>query len=227
MKHERIRSLRVGDLQKIFRHRYGHELPNDDAGRHDLRELLLPISLGYQANRKMKHAVDIWAKWMTADEAQRLIDEVNRTPIYLRKLTAQEMGQRQNITNHIRESLGLRTIAPIDLTPAQLLERRKEKHRLRMWRRRRGNGSIDREDWLTKHALTRSKPWTAKGISRATWYRRQRKSSKKFKTPRETGPCAMNLLTTAHIPVSHTSLNLKRGQPRKENRKKERQAARS
>ena len=41
-----IRRLRLGDVQKVLRQRYGHTLPDDDAGREDLRELLMPISLG-------------------------------------------------------------------------------------------------------------------------------------------------------------------------------------
>ena len=45
---EIIRRLRLGDLQKFLRFRYGHTLPDDDAGREDLHELLLPISLGTQ-----------------------------------------------------------------------------------------------------------------------------------------------------------------------------------
>ena len=54
-KWELIRRLRYGALIRLFRHRWGHVLPDDDAGRDDLRELLLPISLGQEAGRKMEN----------------------------------------------------------------------------------------------------------------------------------------------------------------------------
>jgi hypothetical protein len=82
---ETIRRLRLGDVQKVLRSRYGHTLPDDDAGREDLHEMLLPISLGDGADRKMHHAIDLWAPWMDADERLALIDRVNRTPTYQRR----------------------------------------------------------------------------------------------------------------------------------------------
>jgi len=39
---EMLRRLRLGNLRTLFRHRYGPTLPDDDAGRAELRELLLP-----------------------------------------------------------------------------------------------------------------------------------------------------------------------------------------
>jgi hypothetical protein len=82
-----IRRQRLGDLKKVVRWRYGHPVPDDDAGREDLRELLLPISLGPEAGRKMENAIEVWAPWMNAVEAGQLMDEINRTPSYLRKPT--------------------------------------------------------------------------------------------------------------------------------------------
>jgi len=43
---EPLRKLRLGDLRKLLRDRNGPILPDDDAGRDYLHELLLPISLG-------------------------------------------------------------------------------------------------------------------------------------------------------------------------------------
>jgi hypothetical protein len=41
-----MRRLRLGKLRKLFRDRYGPTLADDDAGREDQHELLLPISIG-------------------------------------------------------------------------------------------------------------------------------------------------------------------------------------
>jgi hypothetical protein len=96
---ETLRRLRLGNLQKLFRHRYGPVLPDDDAGRDDLYELLLPISVGPHAEIKMPKAIEVWAPWMKQDEAEALIDRVNRTPIWDRKPDSAELGRRLRVTN--------------------------------------------------------------------------------------------------------------------------------
>jgi hypothetical protein len=62
-----LRRLRLGNLRKLFRDRYGPIFPDDDAGRADLQELLLPISLGPHADIKMPNAIEVWAPWMKPD----------------------------------------------------------------------------------------------------------------------------------------------------------------
>ena len=70
-KAETIRRLLVGDLRRIFRHRYGATLPDDDAGRDDLKLLLLPISLSPKAAaEKMQYQIEIIAPWMPDTEAR-------------------------------------------------------------------------------------------------------------------------------------------------------------
>ena len=68
-----LRRLRLGNLRKLFRHRYGPILPDDDAGRAELRELLLPISVSANADRKMPKTIELWAPWMGQQEALALI----------------------------------------------------------------------------------------------------------------------------------------------------------
>jgi hypothetical protein len=82
---EMIRRLRLGNLRRLFRNRYGPILPDDDAGREDLHEFLLPISVGPNADIKMPNAVEVWAPWMGRDETAQLIDRINLTPIWQRK----------------------------------------------------------------------------------------------------------------------------------------------
>jgi hypothetical protein len=98
-KDERMRRLRLGDLRKLLRDRcHGSVLPDDDAGREYLKELLLPISLGPNEAVKGSHVVEIWrptdrmlreielrAPWMQEDEAQELLDEINLMPMWQRK----------------------------------------------------------------------------------------------------------------------------------------------
>lgn len=171
---EIIRRLRLGDLRKLVRYRYGPTLPDDDAGREDLYELLLPISLGPEDGRKMTNAIEIHAPWMGPDEVGQLIDRINRTPDYERKRKARFMGQKLNVTNAEREILKLQTIAPFDMTNEELEEQRKAKKRARMQRQRRAAGRKPREAYLAG-SLNRREPWKIEGISRRTWERRRAK----------------------------------------------------
>jgi hypothetical protein len=59
-----IRRLRLGNLRKLLRDRNGPILPDDDAGREYLVELLLPISVGPHPAIQMPNAIEVWAPWM-------------------------------------------------------------------------------------------------------------------------------------------------------------------
>jgi hypothetical protein len=175
---ETIRRLRYGDILKIIRRRYrqsGYVLPDDDAGREDLFELLLPISLGQGGDRKMRLAIGLYAPWMSPQDTEELIDRINLTPDSLRKPSARLLGQRMNLLSHDRKAWRIQTIRPVDMTDAELAEQRLATDRDRKQRRRRKAGSKPREIYLAK-SRTRNKPWERDGISRAQWYRRQKKA---------------------------------------------------
>jgi hypothetical protein len=167
-KTEILRGARLGDLRKVLRARYGHTVPDDDAGREDLSELLLPVSLGKEPTLKMKNMIETWAKWMSPGDTTELIDRINRMPFCERLVNARRLGERMHIPNEMRERLKLKTIKPFDLTDKQLADRRRAKKRARDQRRRQAQGRKPREE-----SLQQKKPWTTKGMSRATWYRRQ------------------------------------------------------
>jgi hypothetical protein len=208
-KSEILRRLRLGNLRSLFRDRYGPILPDDDAGREDLRELLLPISVGPNANLKMPKAIEVWAPWMQQDEAEALIEDINRTPIQRRKPNARELGERLRVTNAQRERLRLWTIAACDMSRDEAAEWRKAKERARKRRQRQSRGSKPQAC-----SINRTKPWLAEGISRATWYRQ-----------RETISSAVKLVKAEDKVVSPEQAELPRramwcrGRNRRKNRK--------
>ena len=105
-KWEVVRRLRYGALMKLFRHRYGYQFPDDDAGRDDLFVLLCVVSLAPSASdKKMAHTIEMWAPWMSADEAEIYVEHINRLTIYERMPAAKELGERLNLTNAERERL--------------------------------------------------------------------------------------------------------------------------
>ena len=186
---EMMRRLRLGNLRKLFRDRYGPTLPDDDAGREDLRELLLPISVSANADIKMPKAIEVWAPWMQQQEAIALIDDINRTPRRQRMPTAKQLGKRLRVTNSERERLKLWTIAASDLTAQEVLAWRRTKAKARMRRLRQLHGRKPRAEYEAA-SLSRTKPWLALGISRRTWYRH-----------RGTSLCAVRLRSAANTPV--------------------------
>src|SRR5262245_41410049 len=94
---ELMRRLRYGDLRKLVRDRNGPILPDDDAGREYLFELLLPVSLGPHADIKMKNIVEVWCPWMDKKEAGAIIDRIKQMPIWDRKPNAWALGERMRL----------------------------------------------------------------------------------------------------------------------------------
>jgi hypothetical protein len=198
-----IRRLRLGDLRRLLRDRCrGSTLPDDDAGRDYLRELLLPISIGpYEAVRRpgkielwgpadrMRREIEPWAPWMQKDEAQALIDEINQMPMWQRKPKARTLGERLNVPYGERERLRLRTILPCDVTDEGMELLRKRKKRQRDMLRRQKKGQQSRADYLA-NSLTKIEPWKAEGKSRRTWYRQN-----------GTSPRQVNLSQSSRQPV--------------------------
>ena len=206
-KAEILRRLRLGDLRKLLRSRYGHALPDDDAGREDLHELLLPISLGPEAvTLKMVNAIEIWAPWMSRHEAEQLIGQINRMPLRERMPTGRKVGQRQQVSNQERELWKLWTVAPCDMTAGQLHEQRKAKKRASARRRR----NRQPRDVYLANSRSKTKPWQIRGISRATWYRQQQNGHETGVSPElkshETGVSPTKLSTTGDTPVSPEKL---------------------
>src|SRR6476646_4476352 len=92
---ERLRRLRLGEIKRLLRDRYGHTLPEDDAGREDLFELLLPVSLGVKSPAKvMRNVIETWAPWMEAAEAYVLLQRIETMPPTLRFRSAKDLGHR-------------------------------------------------------------------------------------------------------------------------------------
>lgn len=167
---EMFRRFRLANLRALFRYRWGSKFPEDDAGRIDLEELLLPLSLGLDPCRRMGFQIDEWAPWMLADERESMIEKIMSLPLRARMVTNRALGERQQVTNDVRELLGLWTIWPCDMTKGQLAEQRKAKARERAKRRRAARGGQSREQYLAALA-GKEKPWVGLGMRKATFYR--------------------------------------------------------
>jgi hypothetical protein len=168
-KWETIRRLRYGALIKLFNTRYarhGYVFPDDHAGRDDLWLLVSNTSLAAaEPQKKMRHVIELWAPWMTVDEAERYIKHVWGLDIYERTETSAEIGRRLGLTNAERQALKLWPFKPIDATDDEIEAQRKARRQASKLARRRANG--------VKPRAPSKKPWTAMGISKATYYRQR------------------------------------------------------
>ena len=64
--------------------RYGPLLPDDDVGREELDLRLQVISLGDDAEERMRREADLCAPWMAPEELHALIEQIMRTPVCVR-----------------------------------------------------------------------------------------------------------------------------------------------
>jgi hypothetical protein len=201
MKNDTLRRCRLDELRRLFRDRYGGPvLPDDDAGREDLCELLLLASMAFNPDRTMRNVLSQAAPWMPTAEAEQLIDDVNRTPIYLRKPSARILGDRLRLTSEERHRLAIRTIRPFDRTDEQLKRDRNAKDKERKWRKRRAAKVKPREAWLV-NCKSKLQPWVKAKMSRRTWYRKRAKDRTKVAQVVGTGVSAVKFNTVVDRPV--------------------------
>jgi hypothetical protein len=163
-------TLRTAELDRLFDHRYrGIILPDDDAGRGDVRVML--HTLGRRSDPIQR--IDGWlacrAPWFDGEERDRLIEAALDNPLRWR---ADTLGRMLSLTTAERTLLKIRTIGPIDSTAAERKEARRLKSIERKASLRRAAGKpliAERE----RSSIAKRAPWKAAGISERTWYRRR------------------------------------------------------
>jgi hypothetical protein len=128
-----IATLRLNDLARLFRARYGITLPNDDAGRDDLFVALSHLSMLSRSRERMARYLEIWAPWLTVAEARQTIDHALTEP---QRWKADQLAWRMRLTAADRATLGITTIGAVDLNKAGRTRLRKRKARDRERARR-------------------------------------------------------------------------------------------
>jgi hypothetical protein len=167
-----ILNLRLKDLNRLIAHRHGgdaatYTLPDDDAGRE-----YLYILISHYANvdpNAPRRIMKLRAPWMSADEAERVIDMAFN---YQRRWRSSTLGRELNYSEAEWRMLRLRTVGPTGMTPE---ERKRVSAAFRMERHRRRKGKQTRAHYEGA-SLSRRKPWEKEGVSRSSWYRRRRET---------------------------------------------------
>jgi hypothetical protein len=158
---------RIQEIERYLYHRYGHFVPNDDAGRHDLMILANHLAQNpVDPRRKILAAFCVWAPWMGLAEREALADMVLERP---RKYKAPTLGRLFRLTRGEQIGLNIETIRPFDKTDGDMEEEARRR---------------DREYQAGKRAVNRSgrprgrpkstgpTPWELAGFkSKATYHR--------------------------------------------------------
>jgi hypothetical protein len=171
-----VGQIRIGDLNKLFALRYGNgpsdcgwTFPDDDAGLEDLKILI--HTYRWTNPLSMPRIIRLRAPWA---DVQAILDEVDAYP---RSWKSATLGQLLNFGGGEWRRLRTRTVAPVDMTA----EDRRDFSRILANGQRRAKrarrGMKTRAEYEA-NSLSRTKPWVAEGISRRTWYRRQKENGR-------------------------------------------------
>jgi hypothetical protein len=177
-------TFRLNDLAALYRSRCGITLSNDDAGIDYLEIALHHLARLPHPQHRINCWIEIWTPWLTVGDKARILPPILMNP---RIWTADELAHELGLTMEERTMLGITTIGAVDMNKAQRAKQRKHREKLRMRRHRAKAGAVPRAQYEAK-SINRAKPWLDEGISRATWYRRQRATGIGNETPHETTP---------------------------------------
>lgn len=170
-----ITALRLSELAKLYAARWGRELPNDDAGRDDLEIAIHHLAALPRPQRRIEQWARLWAPWLTIAELDAIAQPILMRP---QCFTADELAWKLRLLAADRDALRLTTIGACDMPKAERKKRRRNREKQRKSNARRAKGSKPRKQYEAE-SIARAQPWRVEGISRATWYRRQRETGVK------------------------------------------------
>ena len=167
---------RVEELQRLAHDRHGDTLPDNDEGR----DFVFAIAAHLIEPKRIRRWLDEAAPWFDEDDADELVVRITRKRYRFR---AAKLGQLLAVTWAEQTHLELDTITAIDTPPqviaaARAQRRARQRERGRAWqeRQRRKQGRKPRTQYEAE-SKSRTKPWEAEGMSRATWYRKNRETT--------------------------------------------------
>jgi len=207
-------SHRLREIEKIIKARHGNGLPDTD----DANIYLEAVAHAYQAQQWRKGTdsrsnlvawCSVWAKAIPQIQIAETLDSVSSRK---HDLSSADAADLLRVSWLERERLNLRTFGAYDLTHDELQQRIKDRKRfrdrIRIAEKRRAKGDVPRDVFLAQ-SNERQKPWEAEGISRATWYRRQKAAqtncanAKQSYLDSDTCPSRIDIYTTCDTPVSN------------------------
>lgn len=163
-----VNQLRIRDLRRLIAHRFAFavESPLAIALLETLANHL--AALPGDPRKRIAALIDSEARWYGIERFDALLDQIKDG---LKRWRAAELGWHLRLTEQERAKLKITTIEAAGVSPEQRAEINREKRKQRAADARKAKGAKPRAQWLAEHA---TKPWTAAGISRRSWYRHRR-----------------------------------------------------
>ena len=136
-------SLLLGDLNRIFRDRWGPEFPDGDDWALMNLEILLRFHALHptHARDRMKNVIETRAPWMSKEQAQVYLDDYASSEPRRLWPYRLELIERVHISNADRVRLGAWRIPPVDVSEVELEQQRKDRKRASDTTRRRKAGA--------------------------------------------------------------------------------------
>lgn len=164
-------SIRLGEINRLLTRRHGEVLPDTP----DIRRTITVIAqhlaaLPKDPRRTIPSWLELRAPWYGVGDAKALVLATIDKP---KRYKARTIGWLLKLIDIDRKALGITTIAPIDILPADRAKQQAERRRLAQQKRRRDKGAKPRAEYLSG-ATAQAKPWQTLAMSRRTWYRKGR-----------------------------------------------------
>jgi hypothetical protein len=175
-----LSAVRLCEIETIIRARHGYYLP-DPSGTDDEDLVHAYVTAAAGTLMPVRGWARRWAPWLVDETVLRRAEALQRKLLHGRAgpklLPADAVAKMLLVRMVERDRLGLKTIGACDVTPEQRAEtakaRKRERDRLRQMKKRIADGRLPREQYVAG-SIEASQPWLAEGISRRTWYRRNR-----------------------------------------------------
>jgi hypothetical protein len=165
-----LAALRAAELRRILKDRYCDALPMDRDGRQAAFVMAHALAWCPDAHKRIPGWLSLWAPWM--NDAPELTAKVLSKPL---KWSADKLGAKLGLTDADRIRLKIRTIGAVDCSKEERMQRRMEAKEERRVAKRRAAGTKPRAEYEAQ-SLSQTKPWEARGISRATYFRQAKKA---------------------------------------------------
>ena len=166
-----ICALRIPELSRLFRDRYGLYLPLDDAGFEDARIMAdHMVQMAGDPRRRISQWLKLVMPSLSLQRGQAIIETAIHQP---RRWRADTLAKAMQLTDTDRTRLRITTIGAIDVTKAERAIRRKIRRRQLAAETRAAKRTQTRAEYLAA-SISKAKPWEVEGISRRTWYRRRK-----------------------------------------------------
>lgn len=159
--------LRLAELELIIHHRWHGAIPATSAGQVFVR-IAVNHLVGFSKNwrRRLDTWCDKFAPWLDEDVLDEIVDLAAANPTHYK---ADKLARILEIDIATRDLLRLTTIGAYDFDAKARAKRRLAVNAARKRKKRAERGAK-----LRAERVSQQRPWLTEGISRRTWYRRQK-----------------------------------------------------